>query len=196
MVDDFREYARKPAQKYVEVDLNKIVDDVLALYGWEPSSAVNPVSVDTNEIKFDVSLASDLPKVLGDPTQLRQVIHNLMGNAREAMIDQSGSKHIKLRTEVIRTQVGVSAEQRAIRLTLADSGPGFSTQILQRAFEPYTTTKAQGTGLGLAIVRKIIEEHAGHVDISNQHGGGARVTVLLTQFVGQVDAKAQTQDNT
>jgi nitrogen fixation/metabolism regulation signal transduction histidine kinase len=196
MVDDFREYARKPAQTYVEVDLNQIVDDVLALYGWEPTSIETPRPTDTQEIKFEVSLAHDLPNVFGDSTQLRQVIHNLMGNAREAMIDQPGVKLIKLMTEVIRTQVGASAEQRAIRLTLADSGPGFSSQILQRAFEPYTTTKAQGTGLGLAIVRKIIEEHGGHVDISNQTDGGARVTVLLTRFVGQVDAKAHTHDNT
>ena len=195
MVDDFREYARKPAQSYVEVDLNQIVDDVLALYGWEPSSSAKPKPIDTHEIKFEVSLAHDLPKVLGDPTQLRQVIHNLLGNAREAMIDQTSSKCIKLTTEVIRTKVGASAEQRAIRLTVADSGPGFSSQILQRAFEPYTTTKAQGTGLGLAIVRKIIEEHAGHIDISNQNNGGARVTVLLTQFVGQVDARSHTNDN-
>ncbi len=196
MVNDFREYARKPAQSFVELDLNHIVDDVLALYGWEPPNMTSQTLGDAQEINFDVLLAQDLPKVLGDPTQLRQMIHNLLGNAREAMIDQTSPKCIKLVTEVIRTRLGGAAEQRAVRLTVSDSGPGFSAQILQRAFEPYTTTKAQGTGLGLAIVRKIIEEHGGHVDISNQSDGGARVTVLLTQFVGQVDAKAHPHDNT
>lgn len=183
MVDDFREYARKPAQTYTEIDLNQIVDDVLALYGWDPDQLRVSNQDELNDIIFDVSLSEDLPKVLGDPTQLRQVVHNLLGNAREALIDQAGLKRISLVTEIIATQVGASLQQRAIRLTVADNGPGFSSQILQRAFEPYTTTKAQGTGLGLAIVRKIIEEHGGHVDVSNRRDGGARVTVLLTQFV-------------
>lgn len=182
MVNDFREYARKPAQTYVAVDLNQIVDDVLALYGWDPAHPTPLKFDDHSEAVFDVSLAPDLPQILGDPTQLRQVIHNLLGNAREALVDHEGEKRIKLVTELIQTQMGTADQQTAIRLSVADNGPGFSNQILQRAFEPYTTTKAQGTGLGLAIVRKIVEEHGGHVDISNRRDGGARVTVLLTQF--------------
>ena len=75
----------------------------------------------------------------------------------------------------------------AVRFTVSDNGPGFSPQILQRAFEPYVTTKAQGTGLGLAIVRKIIEEHAGRIDLSNRRDGGARISILLTRLATEVD---------
>jgi nitrogen fixation/metabolism regulation signal transduction histidine kinase len=79
---------------------------------------------------------------------------------------------------------------------VSDSGPGFGTQVLQRAFEPYVTTKAQGTGLGLAIVRKIIDEHQGRIDLSNRREGGAKVSILLTQLVRPLDGSLQGNDNT
>jgi nitrogen fixation/metabolism regulation signal transduction histidine kinase len=66
---------------------------------------------------------------------------------------------------------------------------------LQRAFEPYVTTKAQGTGLGLAIVRKIIDEHQGRIDLSNRREGGAKVSILLTQLAQSLDAPLQDNDN-
>jgi nitrogen fixation/metabolism regulation signal transduction histidine kinase len=66
---------------------------------------------------------------------------------------------------------------------------------LQRAFEPYVTTKAQGTGLGLAIVRKIIDEHQGRIDLSNRREGGAKVSILLTQLAQSLDAPLQGNDN-
>jgi len=67
-----------------------------------------------------------------------------------------------------------------LRFTVADSGAGFAPPVLARATEPYVTTKAHGSGLGLAIVDKIVTAHGGRLDIGNRHGGGARVSVLLT----------------
>jgi nitrogen fixation/metabolism regulation signal transduction histidine kinase len=64
-------------------------------------------------------------------------------------------------------------------LVVEDNGPGFPPEILQRAFEPYVTTRPKGTGLGLAIVKKIVEEHNGSIDIANAAGGGAAVTIVL-----------------
>jgi nitrogen fixation/metabolism regulation signal transduction histidine kinase len=70
-----------------------------------------------------------------------------------------------------------------VRLTVTDNGPGFSSKILARAFEPYVTSKARGTGLGLAVVKKIIEEHGGRIDIKNRSGGnGAKVAILLLKL--------------
>src|SRR5690606_14614217 len=71
----------------------------------------------------------------------------------------------------------------AVQLTVTDSGPGFTESVLQRAFEPYVTTKPRGTGLGLAIVKKIVEEHGGRIELTNRPEGGAKVSILFTRLV-------------
>ncbi len=193
MVDDFREYARKPAVTMVAVDFNALVDEVLALYGWDP---VGGMAHDASHAwLLEVSLADNLPLIDGDPTQLRQVIHNLLANARDALVDQADGGVMQVSTQLTGAAQGDGLDQPAVRFTVSDNGPGFTAQVLQRAFEPYVTTKAHGTGLGLAIVRKIIEEHGGRIDLSNRRDGGARISILLTRLAGQVDAKPQDNDN-
>ena len=188
MVDDFKEYARKPAMVMVSLDFNALVDEVLGLYGWDP---IEGMARDAHHVwHLSVSLEPDLPWVVGDPTQLRQVVHNLLANARDALVDQPESGVIEVTTQRVESAPSEGLEQSGIRLTVSDNGPGFSAQILQRAFEPYVTTKAQGTGLGLAIVRKIVEEHQGRIDVSNRKEGGARVSILLTQIALAVDGKS------
>ena len=86
---------------------------------------------------------------------------------------------------------GESGQLRAVRLTIIDNGPGFAENVLQRAFEPYITTKSKGTGLGLAVVKKIADEHRATVRIANLRdaGGadeavrGARVSLSFSSFV-------------
>ncbi len=156
MVDDFRDYARLPAPEVAPLDLNALIREVLGLY--ESSSA-----------SIDTELADDLGAILGDATQLRQIIHNLLRNAEDALEGRAGARI------VIRTQQG----SRHARLSLADNGPGFPVELLPRIFEPYVTTKARGTGLGLPIVKKIVDEHQGSIEISNAPEGGARIDILL-----------------
>jgi nitrogen fixation/metabolism regulation signal transduction histidine kinase len=73
--------------------------------------------------------------------------------------------------------------QIPVRLSISDSGPGFASHILKRAFEPYVTSKPRGTGLGLAMVKKIIDEHGGRVDIQNRsETSGAKVLILLLKL--------------
>jgi nitrogen fixation/metabolism regulation signal transduction histidine kinase len=117
----------------------------------------------------ELRLGQNLPRVRGDPAQLRQVIHNLIQNAQDALAGRRDPR-IELRTEM--------AGDRA-RLCVVDNGGGFAESILKRVFEPYVTTKPKGTGLGLAIVKKIIEEHHGTVSIENRPQSGAAVTVAL-----------------
>lgn len=193
MVDDFREYARKPPVAMVAVDLNNLVGDVLTLYGWD--SASEGCTETGHPWQLDVSLAPDLPCVLGDPTQLRQVIHNLLTNARDALGEEGDGGVIHVTTQETGSSGADAEDHAAVRLTVSDNGPGFSLQVLQRAFEPYVTTKAHGTGLGLAIVRKIIEEHDARIDLSNRRDGGARVSILFTRLAVQVDGSAQDNDN-
>ena len=165
MVDDFRDYARLPLPEVAPLDLNELVGEVLGLY--ESSSAV-----------IDTHLADDLPPVLGDATQLRQVIHNLLRNSEDALEGRAAA-HIRIVTE----QTGKRA-----RLLIADNGPGFPVELLPRIFEPYVTTKARGTGLGLPIVKKIVEEHQGSIEISNAPEGGARIDIHLP-LVKEEEAK-------
>ncbi|HEY0294194.1 MAG TPA: ATP-binding protein [Bordetella sp.] len=180
MVDDFREYARTPPAVMQRIVFNNLVADVLALYGWEAGGGEGP-----RALNLDVRLESGLPDIEGDPTQLRQVIHNLLSNARDAVTDLGEAGLVRVSTQLVQSARSDGTSERAVRFTVSDNGPGFAAQVAQRAFEPYVTTKAHGTGLGLAIVRKIIDEHDGRIDLANRKEGGARVSILLTRLAAE-----------
>ena len=156
MVNEFSEYARAPTLNLGRIDLNQLIRDVLALY--------EPVG-----IELRVTLADDLPEITGDITMLRQVLHNLLQNAQDALEGQDKPF----------IAINSSHEDDKVKLTVRDNGAGFPLEIISRAFEPYMTTKRHGTGLGLAIVRKIVEEHRGSIRLENVDEGGAVVTVTL-----------------
>lgn len=198
MVDDFREYARTPPAQMQQIDINALIADVLTLYGWDPVGGA--VRSDGQGIRIDVEFDPDLPIIEGDPTQLRQVIHNLLANARDAATQDQplADAVIHVRTKLTRSSFDDGEEHPAVRLSVSDNGQGFAPQVLNRVFEPYVTTKASGTGLGLAIVKKIIEEHGGRIDISNRREGGARISILLTRLAGKqstLDEATQGNDN-
>jgi len=157
MVDAFSQYARTPEPSMHELDLNALTREVLTLYESSLGGAVR------------LELATGLPPVVGDAAQLRQVIHNLLQNAQDALAE----------TGEPRIVIASGAEGGTVQLTVTDNGSGFSEQVMQRAFEPYVTTKPKGTGLGLAIVKKIVEEHGGTVTIANAAPRGARVAIQL-----------------
>nr|WP_297352844.1 ATP-binding protein [uncultured Caldimonas sp.] len=152
LVNEFRDYARLPSADLKPLDLNALVSEVVALYG----SALESGHLHTD-------LAHDLPAILGDASQLRQVVHNLLQNGLDAISDQPGGL-VRVYTEA---QRGDDGHLRAVRLVVADNGPGFSEKVLNRAFEPYVTTKSKGTGLGLAVVKKIADEHAARIRLKN-----------------------------
>jgi nitrogen fixation/metabolism regulation signal transduction histidine kinase len=175
LVNEFRDYARLPAAQVQPLDLNALAGEVLALYGQAQDNGL-----------LVAHLQPDLAWVQGDPTQLRQVIHNLVQNALDAVADRPDGQ-VELITSDARNDQG---QLRAVRLTLIDNGPGFADKVLKRAFEPYVTTKAKGTGLGLAVVKKIADEHGARVRVVNLHAGnqpegpvtGARVSISFSNF--------------
>jgi nitrogen fixation/metabolism regulation signal transduction histidine kinase len=160
MVNDFSEYARLPAPEPDFLDLNALVADVLGLY-------------ENSTVPVTKRLADSLPRVWADGAQIRQVIHNLIQNAQDAlenMRQQGTPPTIEVRTELAGDRV---------RLAVSDNGGGFPEELLARIFEPYVSTKPRGTGLGLAIVKKIVDEHHGSIAIENRPSRGASVSVLL-----------------
>ena len=151
LVNEFRDYARLPSAELKPLDLNQLIMDVMGLYAPEPSERSLRAQVQTD-------LDSTLPLIEGDAQQLRQVVHNLIQNAQDASDPQN---HVMLVTRW-------SPARKRVKLTVLDNGPGFAPNILQRAFEPYVTTKTKGTGLGLAVVKKIADEHGARLDIANR----------------------------
>jgi nitrogen fixation/metabolism regulation signal transduction histidine kinase len=173
LVNDFRDYARLPAAVLEPVDLNGLVLDVMHLY----EASVVPIHLE---------LDPQIPRISGDAEQLRQVLHNLLQNAQDAT-EQFIAAGVALgpadagSSIVLRTQLLASSGR--VRLSVLDHGGGFPENILKRAFEPYVTTKQRGTGLGLAVVKKIADDHASRIEISNrvQDGTvfGAQVSLSL-----------------
>jgi nitrogen fixation/metabolism regulation signal transduction histidine kinase len=156
LINEFRDYARLPTAKLVSLDLNALINDVMGLYGQ---------AIETGALQLN--LAPDLPGIMGDPTLLRQVVHNLVQNALDAVHDNPRPDQppsVKVSTDASIKEDGSIG---AVRLRIRDNGPGFSEKILKRAFEPYITTKAKGTGLGLAVVKKIADEHDALIRIRN-----------------------------
>lgn len=183
MVDDFRDYARTPPAMLQSLQLNGLVAEVLHLYGIDdPSVHEHPV--------IHPSLGSELPEIKGDPTQLRQIIHNLLQNAQDAVAENvaagRAAPHIALHTETVEYKDSAGETRQAVKLSIADNGPGFAPRILSRAFEPYVTTKAKGTGLGLAMVKKIIDEHGARIELRNRMEGteiiGAQISILFVKL--------------
>ena len=161
MVDAFSDYARAPTLQLFPSQLSSLVEEVLDLY--RQSGQV--VEVETHWMDAE-------PKVLADPGRIRQLLHNLVKNASEAV--EGGALKLRLATEIQE-----SGKHRWLCLRMQDNGPGLPREIIDQLFEPYATTKARGTGIGLAIVKKIAEEHGGNIQASDSQNGGAEFILRL-----------------
>ncbi|OYQ75176.1 ATP-binding protein [Wohlfahrtiimonas sp. G9077] len=162
MVDDFSQYAKSSQQQLVELDLKKLVKEVMYLYQDYPAA-----------LEIRTMLADTPAYILGDSLRLRQLLHNLVKNAIEACPDQTGE-----------IDVSLTSDDDWVVLKIKDTGIGFDQDQMAKIFEPYVTTKSKGTGLGLAIVKKIIEEHHGKIAIySEGKMMGAEVVIQLPKIV-------------
>ena len=160
MVNTFTDYARTADQNPEPINLNQILREVMELY-----------RDNSNKIEIQCEYDDSIPLVVADAVRIRQLIHNLVKNALEA-IDDKGWIHLK--TECLKEY-----ECEYVELTIQDSGSGIEDGLMDTLFEPYVTTKTSGSGLGLAIVQKIVEEHGGMVHAQNSEEGGALITLRL-----------------
>ncbi len=160
MVMEFADYARAPAVQLSPLDMHQLLNEVMGLY-------------EANSSPITMQLNAKNPKINGDGTRLRQVIHNLLHNAHDALKNVANPQ-IVLRTENIKNN---------IKMSVLDNGSGFPEHIVSRAFEPYTTSKDKGTGLGLPIVKKIVEEHGGSISIEPRDTGGTCISIIFPLLV-------------
>jgi PAS domain S-box-containing protein len=166
MVNAFSEYARTPNMEVSRFDVNALIAEVSELYAHQEK----PLAI-------ELSLSENLPPIEADAGRLRQVLHNLLRNALEAMEHQA-EPYVEISTRRIQ-----SPEADVVEIKVVDNGPGFLSDIVHQAFDPYVTSKPKGTGLGLAIVKKLIEEHGGQIVARNREQGGAEISILIPTSV-------------
>ena len=159
MVDDFSQYAKPSRKQGVEIDLAGLVQEVMTLY------------MSKGGVIFKAKYEDGPLIIKGDPVSIRQVLHNLIKNALEAI---EGKGCIELNVHRVQKN-----NTDFVEIVFYDDGPGIKEEQIEQIFEPYVTTKAKGTGLGLAIVKKIIEEHGGAIWVDARHKVGAGFIIQL-----------------
>jgi two-component system NtrC family sensor kinase len=158
IVRQLLQFARKRDLELVEVDVNDVVKEVAPLVEAGAKSSGVTLRADFGE----------LPKTIGDPNQLKQVVINIVTNALSAM---TAGGALSIRT----SRLG-----EYIVMDFADTGPGIPKTVLPHIFEPFFTTKKEkGTGLGLSISYRIIQDHGGRIDVESREGEGATFSIRL-----------------
>jgi nitrogen fixation/metabolism regulation signal transduction histidine kinase len=162
MVNAFSDYARAPDMDINRFDLDKLVHEVVDLYRAQ-DSGVNIV----------VTSDPTMPMLEADEGRVRQILHNLLRNAMEAL-EHTADPRIDIHASAAEFG-GVEFAQ----IRVEDNGPGFDAGDISQVFDPYVTTKPKGTGLGLAVVKKLVEEHVGTILAENRKDGGAVISIRL-----------------
>jgi nitrogen fixation/metabolism regulation signal transduction histidine kinase len=162
MVNAFSDYARAPEIDIGKFNMHKLVNEVVDLYRAQESG---------NEIVL--SSDPDMPWLEADIGRIRQILHNLIRNATEALGSTPDGR--------IEVHVGVTEIDGVdvMQIRVEDNGPGFEEGAVSQIFDPYVTTKPKGTGLGLSIVKKLVEEHVGSIRAYNNAEGGAVISIRL-----------------
>jgi signal transduction histidine kinase len=170
VVDDFLRYARPVNLDLSEIDLGRLVEDLARDFRDNPKTAGIAIGVE-----------GTFPRILADPTLVRQALHNLLLNAAESFPEgregPAGSAGGTPRA--CRVILRGEPDHGGARITVEDNGAGIPEADLPRLFTPFFTTKERGSGLGLALVQKAAVLHDGHVEVQSRPGAGTRFTLAL-----------------
>ncbi len=169
IVQQLLEFARRRPLEIRAVNINSLLREVVALIGVQLKDA---------SIKIHENY-SELPVIMGDPNQIKQVFLNVLNNSVHAMAENSlqRGKEINIRT---------SNTEASVFVEIADTGHGISSEVLPKIFEPFFTTKREkGTGLGLSITYKIIQSHKGKIDVNSEEGRGTKFTISLPIYMAE-----------
>ena len=177
LVEQLLTFGAPPAPDRTPINVHKVIHEVLALMATE---------LNAKQITARLQIDPSLPETRGDEAQLTHVFLNLIKNAVEAM-PQQGTLTITTRMETDfhifhSSRDGAGNPGKYLRVEVADTGPGFPPDAVERVFEPFFTTKPRGSGLGLAVCERIVAVHGGDIRAENGRGGGAVITVNLPLF--------------
>jgi two-component system NtrC family sensor kinase len=158
------DFARQGETARARADINEIVQDVLALMTH---------FIHTSGVQLELDLGADLPWIVLDANQMKQVLLNLLHNALHAM---PGGGRLQ-----VRTQLRVRNERDWIVIEVVDNGVGMEQSEIVRIFDPFYTTRAEsgGTGLGLSVTYGIVTDHGGTIEVQSQRGSGSTFSVWL-----------------
>ena len=165
-----RVFGHKSSTVKEKIDLSRSVASVLDMIEEQLAEA---------KIKIETDLSGLPSSILGHEVQVEQVLINLIGNARDAILSNPN-----INDKIIKLVLGHSEDGSKIELSVSDSGGGISESLIDRIFEPFFTTKevGEGTGLGLSIIYGIIQEMGGDISASNT-GDGACFKITLARYV-------------
>jgi nitrogen fixation/metabolism regulation signal transduction histidine kinase len=161
MVSAFGNFAKQPQLSFEVLDLSQLIDESLDFLSRD-----NDLYEAVVEHKGDASIEADIKRI-------RQVLNNVFTNTIDAL-QKENNPVITVKTEPV-----IHQSTAYVVMEVKDNGHGFDSDLLDSAFEPYTTTKNKGTGLGLPIVKKIIEEHKGLISIKNNKEKGATLKIFF-----------------
>jgi nitrogen fixation/metabolism regulation signal transduction histidine kinase len=161
MVNEFSEYARPPKMELQVLEGDLLIMEIMDLY-----------RNGENRGSFNLQLNAPGVVVEVDPLRIRQMVHNLVKNAQEALVDREDGMLLVCSRSLH------EGDGKNYEVCFEDNGPGFNDEMIQHLFEPYVTNKHKGTGLGLAIVKKIVEEHGGSIWAENSDNGAVVIVRL------------------
>jgi PAS domain S-box-containing protein len=156
------DFSKPGAPKMVRTNINESLEEAIEL---------SSVTLRKNGIKFEKSLAANLPQCYADPHLIEQVVLNLITNAARAMeTSTNGNKRVEIKS---------SANENTLCIQVADAGPGVSGELREKIFDPFFTTKEDGSGIGLNIAQRIVADHNGAISLGTSRWGGAEFKIKL-----------------
>ncbi len=177
-------FSRKQEPESRPVQIDELVDET-----WKLLRATFPSTI---KMKFDVE--SNLPPIMGEASQLHQVLMNLCTNASHAMGESGGS--LTVSASRIMDKIGRDGPMPVVQILVADTGSGIPPEVMPRIFEPFFTTKApgKGTGLGLSVVHGIIQSHKGSITVDSEIGKGTTFRILFPCIGKSMNQETLEQD--
>ena len=168
ILDNFMKFARSGAIGLHEVNVKQLIEHIMALMQFE---------AEERKVRLEQAVEERLPSVMGDETEISQVLVNVVVNAFHAMPNGGICQIAAVARKIDRKEW--------VEISVSDTGIGIKKEDLLRLFEPFYTTKPTGSGLGLAIAYRIIQDHAGTIQVSSVPRNGTTVVMTFPVAVGQ-----------